>query len=153
MEQIYLDNSATTALCPAARQKLIEVVDVFGNPSSLHRAGRDAAALVAQARTTVARSLGLRNPAPGELVFTSCGSEADSMAILGVAHAKERRTARKIITTDAEHSAVENVMQQLEKEGFEVIRIPTRGGVLDMARLDAALDQSVFLVSMMLVNN
>ncbi|MBO5899080.1 MAG: cysteine desulfurase, partial [Clostridia bacterium] len=116
-------------------------------------AGRDAAALVSEARNAVARSLGLRKLGAGELVFTSCGSEADSLAILGVAHAKERRTANRIVTTDSEHPAVENVMQRLEREGFEVVRIPTRGGALDMDAVDAALDKNVLLVSMMLVNN
>lgn len=153
MNYVYLDNSATTALCPAARDKLTEAAELFGNPSSLHRAGRDAAALLSEARTAVARSLGLRNPTPGELIFTSCGSEADSMAILGTALAKERRTANRIVTTDSEHPAVENVMQRLEKEGFEVVRIATRGGALDMQQLDRALDKNVLLVSMMAVNN
>ena len=153
MQHIYLDNSATTSLCAAARDRLIAAMDVYGNPSSLHRAGRDAAALVSEARAAVARSLGLRNISAGELVFTSCGSEADSLAILGVAHAKERRHARRIVTTDSEHPAVENVMKQLEREGFEVVRISTRGGALDMNEVDAALDPSVMLVSMMAVNN
>lgn len=153
MEHIYLDNSATTALSPAARDKIAQVMDTFGNPSSLHRAGRDAAAVLAEARSAVARSLGLRNIAPGELIFTSCGSESDSTAILGVARAKERRTASRIVTTDSEHPAVEAVMQQLEREGFEVVRVSTRGGALDMTELDAALNQNVLLVSMMMVNN
>ena len=153
MQHIYLDNSATTALCPAARDKIVAAMEVYGNPSSLHSAGRDAAALLSEARGAIARSLGLRKLSAGELVFTSCGSEADSLAILGVAHAKERRTASRIVTTDSEHPAVENVMQQLEREGFEVVRIPTRGGMLDMDAVDAALDKNVLLVSMMLVNN
>lgn len=153
MEHIYLDNSATTALSPAARDKIAQVMHTFGNPSSLHRAGRDAAAVLAEARSAVARSLGLRNIAPGELIFTSCGSESDSTAILGVAHAKERRTASRIVTTDSEHPAVEAVMQQLEREGFEIVRVSTRGGALDMTELDAALNQNVLLVSMMMVNN
>lgn len=153
MKHIYLDNSATTALSPAAKQKMTAVMDTFGNPSSLHSAGREAAASLSEARAAVARSLGLRNIAPGELIFTSCGSESDSTAILGVAHAKQRRTASRIVTTDSEHPAVETVMQQLEREGFEVVRISTRGGALDMAALDAALDQNVLLVSMMMVNN
>jgi cysteine desulfurase len=86
-------------------------------------------------------------------VFTSCGSEANSLAILGTAYAKTRRTANRIVTTDSEHPAVENVMQALEKDGFEVVRISTRGGVLDMEQLDKALNDRVLLVSMMLVNN
>ena len=153
MDYIYLDNSATTALSVEARARMTELMDCFGNPSSLHGVGREAAAVLASARMSIARSLGLRRLAPGELVFTSCGSEADSLAILGTAYAKARRTANKIVTTDSEHPAVENVMQRLEKDGFTVVRIPTRGGALDMDALDAALDDKVLLVSMMLVNN
>lgn len=153
MNCIYLDNSATTALCPDARRALTETADVFGNPSSLHGAGRSAAAVLGKARESIARSLGLRRVAPGELVFTSCGSESDSLAILGTAYAKARRAPSKIVTTDSEHPAVENVMQRLESDGFEVVRIATRGGVLDMTQLDAALDDKVLLVSMMMVNN
>ena len=153
MTPIYLDNSATTALLPAAKQALIEAADCYGNPSSLHAPGRAAAAILNTARNTIATSLGLRRLTPGELVFTSCGSEANSLAILGTAYAKARRTANRIITTDSEHPAVENVMQLLEKDGFEVIRIATRGGVLDMEQLDQALNDRVFMVSMMLVNN
>ena len=153
MTSIYFDNSATTALSPAAKQALIDAADCYGNPSSLHREGRAAAAMLNNARTAIATSLGLRRLSPGELVFTSCGSEANSLAILGTAYAKARRTANRIVTTDSEHPAVENVMQALEKDGFEVIRISTRGGVLDMEQLDQVLNDRVLLVSMMLVNN
>ena len=153
MTSIYFDNSATTALSPAAKQALIDAADCYGNPSSLHREGRAAAAMLNNARTAIATSLGLRRLSPGELVFTSCGSEANSLAIMGTAYAKSRRTANRIVTTDSEHPAVENVMQALEKDGFEVIRISTRGGVLDMEQLDKALNDRVLLVSMMLVNN
>lgn len=153
MTRIYLDNSATTALCPAARKKIAEGCELYGNPSSLHTAGRQAAAVLKEAREAVARSLGLRSVSPGELIFTSCGTEADALAILGTAYAKSRRRQNKIVTTDSEHAAVESVMQQLENDGFEVVRISTRGGALDEAQLDAALDDRVLLVSMMMVNN
>ena len=153
MEPIYFDNSATTALSPAAKRAMIEAMDCYGNPSSLHSAGRAAATILNTARTSIATSLGLRRPSPGELVFTSCGSEANSLALLGTAYAKARRTANRIVTTDSEHPAVENAMQQLERDGFEVIRIATRGGVLDMEQLDRALNDRVFMVSMMMVNN
>ncbi len=150
---IYFDNSATTALCPAAREALLEAMEHYGNPSSYHSAGRDAAARLSEARQRIAHSLGLRTLAPGELVFTSCGSEADTLAILGTAYAKARRTANKIVTTAGEHPAVEQLMCQLANEGFEIVRIPTRGGVLDMEALNRALDDRVLLVSMMMVNN
>ncbi|MBR2622463.1 MAG: cysteine desulfurase [Clostridia bacterium] len=153
MQPIYFDNSATTALCPTAREKMIEAIDRYGNPSSYHRLGRDAASMLTEARETIARSLGVRRLTPGELVFTSCGSEANSLALWGTAHAKARRTANRIVTTDSEHPAVENVMRELEREGFEVIRISTKGGALDMVQLDAALNDRVFMVSMMMVNN
>jgi hypothetical protein len=86
MTSIYFDNSATTALSPAAKLALIDAADCYGNPSSLHREGRAAAAILNNARTAIATSLGLRRLSPGELVFTSCGSEANSLAILGTAY-------------------------------------------------------------------
>lgn len=153
MKHIYLDNSATTALCPSALAKLNEAALTFGNPSSRHRAGQEAATLLQHARQVVGRSLGCRMLAPGELIFTSCGSEANSLAILGTVYAKERRLSNRIITTDSEHASVEALMQLLEKQGFDVVRIPTKGGVLDLDELQRALEQPVLLVSMMLVNN
>jgi cysteine desulfurase len=153
MQPIYLDNSATTALSPTAREKMIAAMDAYGNPSSYHRLGREAAAMLTEAREAIARSLGIRRLSPGELVFTSCGSEANTLALMGVAHAKTRRTANRIVTTDSEHPAVENVMQALEREGFEVVRISTKGGALDMEQVDKALHDRVFMVSMMMVNN
>lgn len=153
MNPIYLDNSATTPLCDEAKARIREVMDAYGNPSSLHAPGRAAQKILSDARDTVARTLGLRSVAPGELVFTSCGSEADSLALFGTAHAKARRTANRIVTTDAEHPAVENVMQQLEREDWEVVRLSTRGGVLDPDELDRALTNRTFLVSLMMVNN
>ena len=153
MQPIYFDNSATTALSAPARAKMIEAMDSFGNPSSYHQLGRKSAAMLLEAREAIARSLGLRRLTPGEIVFTSCGSEANTLALFGTAHAKARRTANRIVTTDSEHPAVENVMRELEREGFEVVRISTRGGALDMEQLDKALNDRVFMVSMMMVNN
>jgi cysteine desulfurase len=109
--------------------------------------------MLTEAREAIARSLGIRRLSPGELVFTSCGSEANTLALMGVAHAKTRRTANRIVTTDSEHPAVENVMQALEREGFEVVRISTKGGALDVEQVNKALHDRVFMVSMMMVNN
>ncbi len=153
MKDIYLDNSATTPLSPEARDALIGALDVYGNPSSLHPHGQAARALVEDARRAIAATLGLRQANGGQILFTSCGSEADNLAILGSAHAKERRRGGRIITTDSEHPGVENAMRALEKEGFEVVRIPTRGGELDWDAYTAALDARTFLVSIMAVNN
>ena len=154
MKQIYLDNSATTALSDAAKGKITEAIEIFGNPSSLHPAGQAARKLVEDARREIASTLGLRGTiTPGQIIFTSCGSEADNLAILGAAYAKERRRGGRIITTDSEHPGVESAMLALEKDGFEVIRIPTRGGELDWNAYENALNARTFLVSIMMTNN
>lgn len=149
--QIYLDNSATTMLSDAAKQKALEAMEKYGNPSSLHLIGLEAERLISEARRNILTALGAKNK--GVLVFTSCGTEATSLALFGTAFAKERREANRILTTDSEHPSVSVAMERLEKSGFEVIRIPTRRGVLDMAALEAALDKKIFLASFMMVNN
>ena len=153
MREIYLDNSATTPLLPAVKERMCEVMEHYGNPSSLHAKGNDAHEILERARRQVGEGFGVRRPEPGEILFTSCGSESDNLAILGCAYAKPRRKGGKILTTDSEHAAVENTMRRLEAEGFEVARIRTVGGVLDMEQFRAELNPRVFLVSMMMVNN
>ncbi len=152
MREAYLDNSATTPLCDEAREKMLEAMDSFGNPSSLHAKGFDASRMVAEARESILASIGVRGGKSENLIFTSCGTEADNLALRGVAYAKARR-ASKIITTDSEHSAIENTLLALEADGFTVVRIPTRGGVLDMDAFEREMDKSTLLVSMMYVNN
>ncbi len=153
MREIYFDNSATTALSEAAKNAMRQAMEVFGNPSSLHARGNAAKELLEDARRRVGVTLGVRHAAPEELVFTSCGTEADQLAIFGTAYAKERRRGGVIVTTDSEHPAVENAMRRLEGQGFTVVRIPTRGGVLNFAEFEKALAKKPFLVSMMAVNN
>ena len=153
MREIYLDNSATTALSPAVKARMLEVMEIYGNPSSLHPMGNAAHEVVETARRQVGESLGLRRLEAGELLFTSCGSESDNLAILGAAYAKPRRKGMKVISTDSEHAGVENALKHLEQNGFRVARIPTVGGVLDMERYENELDRSTFLVTMMTVNN
>lgn len=152
-ELIYLDNSATTPLCPAARARMLAAMDCYGNPSSTHAAGQAAHTLLETARREVGRGLGLNMLKPGELIFTACGSEADNLAILGSAYAKARRTANRILTTDSEHPAVREPLAKLAREGFEVVEIPTRGGVLDLDAAEALMDERLFMITMMLVNN
>ena len=151
-KEIYLDNSATTPLSEVARARIIEVLDIYGNPSSLHSMGQSAEKVVREAREAILSALGVR-VREGELVFTSCGTEASALAILGSAHAKERRDATRILTSDSEHPSVLNNIMALEREGFEVVKIPTRNGVLDIEAIENALDKKIFLASFMLVNN
>lgn len=153
MKEIYLDNSATTALSPAAKRAMTEAMELYGNPSSLHAAGNRSKELLEAARREIAATLGVRRPEAGELIFTAGGSEGDNLAVLGTALAKPRRRGGRIITTDSEHPGLENAMRVLEKEGFDVVRIPTANGVLDLEKFTAALNEKTFLVSIMAVNN
>ncbi|MBQ9415341.1 MAG: cysteine desulfurase [Clostridia bacterium] len=151
---IYLDNSATTPLCPEARLAIEQAMDCYGNPSSLHARGLEAFTLLQKARGEVRTSLGLGNADKSLLVFCGSGSEATNLALFGVCRAKTRYPKKTILTTDGEHPSVENSLRQLEKEGFRVVRIGTRRGILDRDAIRKELEAGdVFLLSMMAVNN
>ncbi len=149
---IYLDNSATTPLSTVSREAIMKAADCFGNPSSLHTLGQNAEALVREAREQILGALCVRR-GQGSVIFTSCGTEATSTALFGCAYAKVRREATRILTTDSEHPATLKALEVLEGDGFEVIKLPTAGGVLDMSALDRALAKQVFMATFMLVNN
>ncbi|MBE6650158.1 MAG: cysteine desulfurase [Ruminococcaceae bacterium] len=146
---IYLDNSATTPLCEAAKNKIIQMTEVFGNPSSLHSEGLKAEKELTLAREIIAGSFGAR---ADEVFFTSSGTESDNIAILGAAR-KNAKVGKKIITTDSEHPAVARTLDFLETEGWQVIRLSTKGGSIDMAELEASLSPDIALVSVMRTNN
>lgn len=152
MTKIYLDNSATTKICESALRKYNEVsLECYGNPSSLHDEGFRAERELNAARRTVLASLGAVSH---ECVFCASGSEANNLAIIGRAHSKERyRRGKKIITTLGEHASVNAPLDYLSGEGFKIVRIPTKDGVIDFDVLRRELDESVILVSMMMVNN
>ena len=147
----YLDNSATTPVLPeAAAEALRLMTDCWGNPSSLHSRGFWAKKELDAARATVARRLGA---APEEIIFTSGGTEANNMALLGAAAAR-RRLGNKIVTTAVEHDSVLQASKELEAQGFQVVRIPPdKAGLVRPQDLEAAIDESTILVSLMLVNN
>ena len=153
MREIYLDNSATTALSRAAKQAMLAAMENYGNPSSLHERGQRAAALLRASRESIGEALGERHLADGQLIFTASGSEANALATLGVAHAKAKRGTPVILTTDSEHPSVARNLDLLEAEGYRVVRVPTVGGALDMKTVYANCTPDLFLVSMMLVNN
>lgn len=152
MREIYLDNSATTPICNEAKAAMIEAMECYGNPSSLHAKGFVSSKMIADARAKVLASLFVRNGKNENLIFTSSGTEADNLALLGVAYAKTRR-ANRIITTDSEHSAIEKTLSKLEDDGFEVIRLSTVGGVIDIDEFRSAMNKNTLLVTMMHVNN
>ena len=148
---IYLDHAATTpvpdAVADAVRDALVHQ---FGNPSSQYGVGREAKALVARCRATVAQALGCEAE---RLVFTSCGTESDNWAIR-LAAWQGRHTGKHIITTAVEHSAVLEPCRQLEQEGYSVTYLkPGKNGNITAAQVAEALRADTVLVSIMLVNN
>lgn len=153
MNTIYFDNSATTSICPEASEAMVNAIDCYGNPSSKHIKGLDSRRNIDKAREQVGKALGLIRPKANELVFTSCGTESNNLALLGTVYAKERRTGNRIITTDSEHPSVDNALRKLEKDGFEVVRLSTKNGVIDAEYFESVLDDNTILVSLMMVNN
>ena len=147
----YLDNSATTRVCPeAAEAALRAMTEVYGNPSSTHTLGREAKKLLDQSRKQIADALGCQ---PKELVFTSCGSESDNWAILGGAEAMKRK-GKHVISSAVEHDAVRRSLDELENRGFEVTRLrPDRSGAIPVEAVREALRPDTVLLSLMLVNN
>lgn len=149
MDQLYFDHAATTVVLESARRAAENAFDVYGNPSSVHSMGLSAKKIIDNARKTVASALYCK---PDEIIFTGGGSESNNQAILGLAKLRARRSKR-IITTDSEHPSVSNVMSFLEESGFEIVRISTKGGKLDICELENALSSGAAFVSVMLVNN
>ena len=151
MRQIYLDNNATTAVKPEVLEAMLPYFrEQFGNPSSVHWAGRMVSGAIEKARQQVAELL---NCSPAEVIFVSCGSEGDNHAIKGTAEALKHK-GNHIITTAIEHPAVLETCQHLEKNGFEVTYLPVdQDGMLDLADLEAAISDKTILISIMWANN
>lgn len=147
----YLDNSATTRVCPeAAEAALKAMTETYGNPSSTHTKGREAKQLLDKSRRQVADALGCTVQ---ELVFTSCGSESDNWAILNGAELMHRR-GKHVISSMVEHDAVLKSLEELERRGFEVTRLrPDSTGAISVESVLEALRSDTILVSLMLVNN
>ncbi len=147
----YLDNSATTRVCPEAAEAAVKAMtEIYGNPSSTHTLGREAKKLLDQSRRQVADAIGCKAQ---ELVFTSCGSESDNWALLSGAEAMKRK-GRHIISSAVEHDAIRKSLEALEARGFEVTRLmPDHSGAIPVERVAAALREDTVLVSLMLVNN
>ena len=148
-DEIYLDNAATTQPHPSVVEAITHALtEEFGNPSSLHRKGLAAERLVKDAREAVARTLDV---APEEIVFTSGGTESNTLAIRGVARLSK---GRHIVTTAVEHSSVLTPIRRLAEEGYEVTELPVDGeGRVSPDRLAQALRADTILASVMAVNN
>ncbi len=152
-EPIYLDHAATTPLDLRVLQAMLPyLTERFGNPSSIHRLGREARQALDEARGSVAEVL---NASPQEIVFTSSGTEADNLAIKGVAHALLLEgKGNHIITSAIEHHAVLHTCDYLERLGFQVTRLPVDGyGLVHPEVLAEAIRPETVLVSIMYANN
>lgn len=151
MKPIYLDHNATTPLRGEVFDAMAAFfLERFGNASSVHTFGQDAHAAVEEARTQVAA---LINARPGELVFTSGGTESDNLALKGMVYANRDR-GNHLITTQIEHSAILQTCKFLEKEGFSVTYLPVdTDGMVDPDTVERAITDRTVLISIMSANN
>lgn len=154
MEKVYLDYAATTPVHPQVVEAMLPYfTGEFGNPSSIHWFGQRAEAAVETARETMARLL---NCAPGELIFTSCGSESDNLALRGAAiAARAQRNANHLLISPVEHHAVSHTAEQLARfYGFELEYLPVDGhGMVHPDAVAARLRPDTALVSVIYANN
>ncbi|UCG79141.1 MAG: IscS subfamily cysteine desulfurase [Nitrospirota bacterium] len=148
--EVYLDNNATTPLAPEVKKAMSDAMENYGNPSSIHTAGKRARSVVESARRSIASAL---NCTARRIVFTGSGSEADNLAIRGVASIS-RGKKDHIITSSIEHPAVINTCERLEKEGFNVTYLPVNSrGLIEIEEVSSAITDRTCLISIMLANN
>ena len=151
MREAYLDNSATTRCFPEVVELMSKIyLQEYGNPSSMHHKGVEAEKYITEARRTLAQILKVSEK---NLVFTSCGTESDNIAIIGGALANQRK-GRHLITTSIEHPAVLEAMKYLESQDFEVTYLPVdQYGVVSPDAVEEAMREDTILVSIMHTNN
>lgn len=149
--EAYLDNSATTRCSDRACQLMVDLLTKdYGNPSSLHMKGIEAERFVETAKKKIAKTLRVSEK---EIIFTSGGTESNNLAIIGAAMAN-RRAGNHIITTSIEHASVENPMEFLKEQGFEITYLSVdENGIISLEELEEAVTEQTILVSMMQVNN
>ncbi|MBR3761648.1 MAG: cysteine desulfurase [Lachnospiraceae bacterium] len=149
--EVYLDNSATTACFPEVAKLMTQILcENYGNPSSMHRKGLEAEHYLKEAKDTFARILKVNTR---ELFFTSGGTEADNLALIGCAWANQR-SGKHIITTKIEHPAVLEPLAYLEKQGFTITYLPVdEKGIIRLSELEAAITKETIIVSIMHTNN
>jgi len=151
LRKIYLDHNATTPLHPEVLEVMLPVMQkFFGNPSSIHSEGRKARVFLDEAREQVAGLIGAR---PGEIVFTSGGTESNNLALLGAAFSQQDK-GRHIITSEIEHPSILNPCKQLESLGFQIDRLPVdRKGRIDLEQLKRTIKTSTVLISIQHANS
>lgn len=150
--QIYLDNAATTKMSETAIKAMLPYMDeIYGNPSSLHSVGQKASEALSVARKKIADCIGCTEK---EIIFTSCGSEADNQAILSAAYFGEKKGKKHIISTAFEHHAVLHTLKKLEKNGFEITLLDVHeNGIITAEQVKNAIRPDTCLVTVMYANN
>jgi len=150
MKVVYLDNNATTRLADEAREEMLPfLIELYGNPSSMHTFGGQVHREIEKARERVAA---LINAEPGEIIFTSCGTESDNTAIMSALQSKPEK--RHIITTRVEHPAVLNFCKAIARRGYRVTYLPVdKQGRLDLQELQDSISDDTAIVSIMYANN
>ncbi len=151
-KKVYFDNSATTRIAPEVLESMMPfLTEEYGNPSSIHFMGDEAASALRTARKQVADSLGCL---PSEITFTSGGTESDNLAIIGSVTACEDKSKKRIVTSAIEHEAVLEACEELKRRGYEITVVGVDNeGYLDPSVLDDAMGDDVCLVSVMAANN
>ncbi|EHL2539923.1 aminotransferase class V-fold PLP-dependent enzyme, partial [Listeria monocytogenes] len=149
--RIYLDHAATSPIHPEVIQTMLgAITNTYGNPSSIHYAGREARKALDEARHTIAKSI---HATEKEIIFTSGGTEGDNLALIGTALA-HKENGTHIITSQIEHHAVLKTCEYLETQGFEVTYLPVdEHGIVSVESVQAALRPETILVSIMYGNN
>lgn len=152
MTTIYVDNAATTKMSRTAIDAMLPYMDkIYGNPSSLHTVGQQAADALRKAREEAAQVLGCD---PGEITFTSGGSEADNQALVSAAAIGARKGRKHIVSTAFEHHAVLHTLKRLEREGFEVTLLDVHeNGIVSARQVADAIREDTCLVTVMYANN
>ncbi|HEY7528089.1 MAG TPA: aminotransferase class V-fold PLP-dependent enzyme, partial [Candidatus Deferrimicrobiaceae bacterium] len=150
MRQVYLDHNATTPVHPEVKEAVAPFLEEqFGNPSSIHWAGREVRKEVEDARQEIAAFFGCQ---PLEIVFTSSGTESDNLAIKGIAYRKGN-AGKHIVTTAVEHPAIMNTGKFLAGQGFRVTHVPVnRQGIVEPDSVRKAISKDTVLVSVMHAN-
>ncbi len=159
MRKVYFDNNATTPLDQSLKAELWSIMDLWGNPSSIHWAGQSVKGVIRKSRQQIAHALSI---SPLEIIFTSGGSEANSTAIRSIFHeiyeqkksAEQSLAKQEFITSTVEHPSVKKAFQWIESQGYPVHWIGfDKAGHFDFAKFESVLNEKTALVSVMLVNN
>ncbi|MEE8425449.1 MAG: aminotransferase class V-fold PLP-dependent enzyme, partial [Elusimicrobiota bacterium] len=152
----YLDHNATTPVRPEVLEAMLPYLrENYANPSSVHSLGQKARKAIEEARTQVAALIGAAKPE--EIVFTSCGSEADMLGVFGAAQSVFKRSGEaknRVVTTLIEHEAIHGACRQLASRGFEIVKVGAdRDAKVSPSEIEGAIDEKTALVSVMLANN